>query len=201
MDWVEMVCGGISVGSLSITSRMNRCDDPILGTILYIMYDVHRLHPDVIIMSSSDSNGVRCHVISAVHRLPGILVYSPRVSRIIPDIYCRCRPRIYLGINPGERLADGDRNSSRIGAAIPIADGVGEAIGAAEASVRGVGDLVIVIDDRATGPLSDRVHSQCIPIGLGVVIQYLDGDCGILRRSSSVIYRGRRVVDAGYSDV
>ena len=192
VDRVEAVCGGISIGSLIIAFR-SRCDSEMLGTVLDVVCDVCRLYPDVIVVSSSNSNGIRCYVISAVYRLPGILVYSPGISGIIPDIYCSCRAGIYLSINPGERFGDSDSDRSCIGTAVTIADGVGEAISAAEAGVRGVGDVAVVIDDRAMGPLSDGATVSMSPSGSESLFR-TSMVTGVSRACITVVHCHRRVI-------
>ena len=70
-----------------------------------------------------------------IYWISTILVYSPPISGIVPDIYRSRRRRIYLNIDSGRRFSDGnvDADSSCIGTAVTIAYGIVKAVGTIEA--------------------------------------------------------------------
>jgi len=110
-----------------------------------MVYDVCSLYPDVVIVSSSNFNGFRGYLIPICNRL---------ISGTIENIYWTPHRLIYRNSNSGKRSNDSDGDGSRVGTALTIADGVGEAVGAGAARVWCVSDIAAVIDDPAVSPPS-----------------------------------------------
>ena len=96
---------------------------------------------------------------------------------------------------------DGHGDAGGGGAAIAVGDGVGEAVGAVEVGVRGIGEgAVAVVHHGAVGALGDRGHDQRIAVGIAVVGQDCDRDRSVLVGAGAVVRGSGRIVDVGEVD-
>ena len=96
--------------------------------------------------------------------------------------------------------AHSDIDRRPVGAAVPVAGDVGEAVAAAVVGIGGVGNITAVVGDGAVRTLGDRIDSQAVAVDITVVGQHVDDHCGILGRDRAVVGGLRRVVRAAHLD-
>ena len=91
---------------------------------------------------------------------------------------------------------DGQVDRRRIGGAVGIDDGVGEAVGAVEVGVRRIGYRAVAVDgDRTVLRLGDAVHNHLTAIHVAVVGHHVQVHRGIFVDDRRIIDRNRRVID------
>src|SRR5207248_914330 len=106
------------------------------------------------------------------------------------------RGRVVAGDRRVVHRVDCDRHRRRGEAAVAVADGVGEVVGAVEVGGRGVGERAVGVDgDGAVSGRGQGGDGECVAVHVGVVGQHVHGGGGVLVRRGAVVAGDRRVVD------